>query len=76
MQSLPTGGSMMERATDGLAVIAVITGINPEVYKSLSDFSEIGALLMPILGCVWLGVQIWSRVFTDNDSKHDEENDS
>lgn len=58
---LPPGG-MMERATDGVAVLAVISGINPGIYKWMSDISELGALLMPILGCVWLGVQIWSRV--------------
>lgn len=58
-------GSMMERLTDGIAILAVITGINPQVYFWLSEFSQLAALLMPILGCMWLGVQIWSRVTRD-----------
>lgn len=59
---LVPGGSMMERVTDALAILAVITGINPQIYLYLSEISAFAALLMPILGCMWLGVQIWSRV--------------
>ncbi len=55
-------GSIMERITDTLAVFAVLSGINPAVFKWISEISTIAALLMPILGCIWLGVQIWSRI--------------
>lgn len=55
-------GSTMERVTDAIAILAVITGINPAVYHWLADISGLAALLMPILGCMWLGVQIYSRV--------------
>lgn len=55
-------GSIMERMTDGIAILAVITGINPSVYHWLAEISAFAALLMPVLGCMWLGVQIWYRV--------------
>jgi hypothetical protein len=55
-------GSMMERLTDGIAILAVITGVNPSIYFWLSEISTLAALIMPILGCMWLGVQIYSRV--------------
>lgn len=55
-------GSIMERVTDAIAILAVITGINPAVYYWLSEISALAALLLPILGCMWLGVQIYSRV--------------
>ena len=58
-------GSIMERLTDGIAILAVITGVNPAIYYWLSEVSSVAALLMPILGCMWLGVQIWSRVAKD-----------
>lgn len=56
------GGPILERITDGIAILAVITGINPTVYFWLSEISAIAALLMPILGCLWLAVQIYSRM--------------
>lgn len=58
---LPPGG-MMERATDGVAVLAVLTWINPKIYQQLSDYSQLAALLLPILGCAWLVVQISLRL--------------
>lgn len=62
LKVLPPGGSIMERATDALAIFAVLSAINPRLYQLLSDFSQLAALLMPIFGCIWLGVQIWVRV--------------
>ena len=59
---LPAGGSIMERITDAIAIIAVITGVNPDFYYWLGQTSQIAALLLPVLGCLWLGVQIWARV--------------
>lgn len=59
---VPPGESFMERITDAVAVLAVISGLNPGVYEWLSEISQVAALLVPILGCIWLGVQIWSRV--------------
>jgi hypothetical protein len=52
----------MERITDGVAILAVISGINPAIYQWMANISEIAALLMPIMGCIWLGVQVWVRV--------------
>jgi hypothetical protein len=55
-------GEVMERITDAIAILAVITGINPTIYYWLSEISTLAALLMHVLGCMWLGVQIWSSV--------------
>lgn len=60
---LPGGNTMVERVTDGAAVLAVISGLNPGIYQWMRDFSELGALLFPVLGCAWLAVQIYYRVF-------------
>lgn len=60
---VPGGSTMLERATDVAAILAVISGINPGIYQWMRDFSELGALMFPILGCAWLGVQIYYRVF-------------
>ena len=51
-----------ERLTDGLAIIAVMSGVNPAMMEWLQSVSQIAALLMPPLGVVWLAVQIWSKV--------------
>ncbi len=58
---LLAGGSITERLTDAFAVLAVITGINPQIYFWLSETSTLAAMVMPILGCIWLGVQIYAR---------------
>lgn len=60
---LPPGGIVMERLTDGVAVLAVISWLNPGLYQALSDFSQLAALLLPILGCAWLSVQIAVRLW-------------
>ena len=52
----------MERFTDAVAILAVLTGLNPDYYWYISQTSQFAALLLPILGCIWLGVQIWVRV--------------
>jgi hypothetical protein len=51
-----------ERITDALAVLAVMSGVDPTMMQWLQSVSEIAALLMPPLGVAWLGVQIWVRV--------------
>lgn len=56
------GGTMIERVTDGVAVLAVLSWMNPSVYAWLADFSQLAALLLPILGCAWLAVQITVRI--------------
>ena len=55
-------GAIVERITDSLAVFAVLSGLNPAVFEYISGVSTLAALLMPILGCIWLAVQIYSRV--------------
>ena len=52
----------LERITDGLAIIAVMSGVNPAMLEWLQSVSQIAALLMPPLGVIWLAVQIWSRI--------------
>lgn len=55
-------GWIMERLTDSLAIFAVLGGLNPAVFDYISGISTLAGLVMPILGCIWLAVQIWSRV--------------
>lgn len=57
-----SGSGVVERITDTLAVFAVLSGLNPSVLEWLSGISTMAGLLMPILGCIWLAVQIYSRV--------------
>lgn len=44
-----------DKITAGVAGAAILS---PTVLSSLRDFSEVAALLAPILGVVWLLVQI------------------
>lgn len=55
-------GQIMERITDSLAIFGILSWLNPAVMEWLSGLSTIAALLMPILGVIWLAVQIYSRV--------------
>lgn len=57
-----SGSGVVERITDTLAVFAVLSGLNPAVFEWVSGISTMAGLLMPILGCIWLAVQIYSRV--------------
>jgi hypothetical protein len=52
----------MERITDVIAAAGVATWFTPELYEWAASTSQFAALMMPIFGCVWLGVQIWYRV--------------
>lgn len=56
-------GLLMERITDAIAALAVGTWVIPDAYEWLASFSTLASLLLPPLGCVWLAVQIWSRIF-------------
>lgn len=59
-----TVSHITERATDGLAIASVATlATEPSWLEVLQRYSEIAGLLMPILGAVWLAVQIYARVF-------------
>ena len=55
-------GHVMERITDTLAVFGILSWLNPAVLEWISGVSSLAALLMPIFGVIWLGVQIWSRI--------------
>lgn len=46
---------MIQHATTGVAVGAVTT---PFWWTQLQQWSELAATILPILGAVWLGVQI------------------
>lgn len=56
-------GQVMERITDFFALFGVLTWLSPAVLEWVANISTLAALLMPIFGCVWLAVQIWSRIF-------------
>lgn len=49
---------IIERATDLVATAGVVS---PIWVPMLGEISHLAGLLMPILGCVWLGVQIWKK---------------
>lgn len=51
---------MGDHLTNWLATLAVLS---PVWLPFLMDVSQIAALLLPILGGLWLLVQIWSKVF-------------
>jgi len=53
---------LAERMTDGVAILAVLSWINKDLYLWLQQTSEVAALATPILGLVWLVVQIYFRV--------------
>jgi hypothetical protein len=55
-------GNIMERITDFFAIFGVLSWLNPAVLEWISGFSTLAALLMPIFGCIWLAVQIYSRL--------------
>lgn len=63
---LPPHGGMIERVTDGVAILGVLTWLNPKLFSMLSDYSQLAALLLPILGCFWLTVQIIVRIARGN----------
>lgn len=45
-----------DRVTDGVAVTAVAS---PVWLPALQSVSDLAALVVPILGAIWLFVQIW-----------------
>lgn len=57
----------METVTNWIAwggiAFGSATWVEPNFYAWVVNASHGAALFMPILGCVWLGVQIWSRLF-------------
>lgn len=60
--NVPGVSHMIERTTDIVAAAAVLSWFNPRIYEELSDYSQLAALLLPILGCAWLFVQITIRI--------------
>lgn len=56
----------MDRLTDWIAASGIAVGgatwVNPGIYEWTVNASHGAALLMPILGVIWLGVQIWYRL--------------
>lgn len=53
---------LAERLTDGVAILAVLSWINSDLYVWLQQTSEVAALVTPIFGLLWLIVQIYFRV--------------
>ena len=62
LRLLPTGDRLMERITDAIASIGIVTWFTPGLYEWTASISHLAALLMPIFGVIWLAVQIWSKV--------------
>jgi hypothetical protein len=52
-----------ERVTDGIAVAALFS---PGWLPYFEEASREAGLFLPILGAVWLIVQIWDKVFRRN----------
>ena len=55
-------GALMERIADVFALFGIATLFQPGLYEIIADVSSFAALLMPILGCGWLAVQMWTRL--------------
>ena len=53
-----TTAALVRYTTDVVAVAAVSTWLQPSWLDALSDISAFSAKLVPILGCVWLIIQI------------------
>jgi hypothetical protein len=62
LRLFPTGDRIVERITDVIASIGVLTWFTPGLYEWTASISHIAALFMPILGSVWLSVQIVNMV--------------
>ena len=50
-------GDWLNGSVAGLAIFS------PWWLPWLEDFSQIAALLLPIIGLAWFGVQIWAKIF-------------
>jgi hypothetical protein len=50
---------MRDYITNTVAAAAVAS---PWWLEQLREFSTLAALLLPIAGLIWLGVQIWSKL--------------
>ena len=53
---------LVSKITDIVAIFAVIGWLNDTVYLWLEQFSEVAALLTPILGLVWLMIQMYIKI--------------
>lgn len=54
--------TIIERATDGIALAAIAALAAPDWPAWLATVSQDAALALPILGCLWLIVQIGCRL--------------
>jgi hypothetical protein len=52
------------QVADKLGFIVASSAIaSPWLLPTLKSFSEVAALLAPILGCVWMGIQIGAKIY-------------
>lgn len=51
-----------KEAVDGAIALAAVA--SPVWLPALQELSEISALILPLFGVVWLGVQIWAKLVT------------
>lgn len=62
-----SGEKIMDTVTNWIAYSGIAVGsatwMWPFLYEWVVQASHGAALFMPILGCMWLGVQIWSRLY-------------
>ena len=62
IQYLKAHGVLMERISDGIAALAVMSWFAP-FYQWLSEMSAFAALITPPVGLTWLLIQIYFKVF-------------
>ena len=68
---------MQDRITDATAAGAITSPIWLQwLYDATTDFSEWAALWLPILGVIWLAVQIWSKIVTTEKIIHKDDHKS
>jgi hypothetical protein len=60
---------MIERVTNWIAGGAIATWAVPDFYSWSIAVSHGAAMLAPVLGCCWLGVQITRAVYHWNKGK-------
>ena len=62
IQYLKAHGVLMERISDGIAALAVLSWFAP-FYQWLSEISAFAALITPPIGLMWLITQLYFKWF-------------
>lgn len=62
IQYIKAHGVLMERISDGIAALAVLSWFAP-FYQWLSEISAFAALITPPIGLMWLITQLYFKWF-------------